>query len=550
MLGLWLGLSALPAIAWAQKGQLKGSSDSGKSAMKPDDSPKSWGSGNSGSSPSNSSPSNSSYNSEPSRNYSSDSYSSPSNSASEESEPKPRRRHEAATESSPSESVSTWSSPSPATPKPTESKPTTSSRPYFASPNWSGSAPDSRGNTASPTSNGAAEQSTGGRTVVFDAEGPRQVRVNNDPLPGTRPDPLPPPPGGWAPLTASGSVGAIDAPQPDTARPSVGYFGGTVLSAPPRPQFSRDTLPNNTLSQPVKPKGGLQPRPVPAPALGGGGSDPYGQYTNLQINFAFNMFGDGGFAYSGLPPALACIYGAADQLEALYLSPRWCVTEFVDGYGSLLGEFRRCYRDLPRQLEEDWMQPALLTYQDEMNFWAEECANGNPELQAIRDYLRAKAAFVPYLMPEVDAKLTEDWTYIDTAFAAPLGGYNYYRTVQAYDPQGVVKQLNVWANRFESIRNWPSYARVAGFHVQYFRSAFWALLRNKASGDFDQATAWIGQDEEKGYKLAENAGWLCAAMLAVEPKEKEMTLLRDQVKALLKSRPGRWADHPLAKALD
>jgi hypothetical protein len=356
---------------------------------------------------------------------------------------------------------------------------------------------------------------------------------------------LPLPPGnGNVALGQAGNGGIFDEPHPDTIRPI--HWGGTVLSAPPRPYFSRDSLPN----KPTLAQLGNAPAPVPSPkptVVPQG--DAYADYYELQNNFAGEEGGFIGYSTGNLPPALACLYETADQLERLYLRPSWCQSDFEGNYRGLLAQFNQCYLDLPGGLQEEWMWPAFLTYEDEMRFWAEECVSNNPELRVIRDFLRAKAAFIPYLMPDVDAKSVEDWTYVDTAFAAPYGGYNYYHTVQAYQPELVLRQVRSWLGRF-NIEIWPSYERVARFHGGYFRSGFWALLRNKVMQDFANAKILMQLDETAGYQLAENAGWLCAAMLAVEPKEREMTELRDEVKSLLKSRPGRWTDHPLAKVLD
>ncbi len=528
-----MGVLLIPMGLFAQKGQIKGNSESGKSEIKGNESPKSEVRDE----PVRPQP----VYSPPATEYSNPTYSEPSYSTPTpsrgETNPRSSGQESNGNNATQSNTLYEWEQPKP---NPSEPKPKNVDRSNASSSSVNAL---NSGESLNPKGNPRTTQTSDGRTVIFDEAGPKGLRADPS-LPGVRPDPLPLPPvvGTINPLSAPGNMGEFDEPRPDTVRPA--GFSGAILYAPPKPQFSRDPLPPRpTLAQ-----------PSPKPNTNSGGSAASGgaygsEYYPTESIDDLGIYQQGGFAGVGLPSALVCVYQSADQLEQRYLNPNWCTQYFVDDYRQRMATFSTCLAELPPHLEEPWMQSAYFTYYDEMNFWAEECANGDPVLKAIRDYLRAKAAFVPYLMPDVDAKLPEDWTYVDTAFAAPFGGYNYYRTVQAYEPQIVVRKTQEWIGRYD-ILLWPSYQRIAGLHHAYFRSGFWALLRAKALNDLQSAQNKMATDENAAYQFAENAGWISAAMLAIEPKEKDLLQLQTEIKTVLKSNSTRWNGHPLNKILN
>ena len=203
---------------------------------------------------------------------------------------------------------------------------------------------------------------------------------------------------------------------------------GVLLSESNRPDYQVLEVAQIISLPPTHPKPlpfSTRPTTTPPTQTGGGyagGSDPY-DYNNNNYTSTTTVWASD---YSSLPPALACIYAASDSLVSLYRDPQWCVPSFDQSYDQVLLDYRMCYRELSPNLIESWMWPCYLTFADERNFWNEECFNGDPELQAVRNFMREKAIYIPYLMVDVDAKSLQDWAYVDTAFGSPYGGNNYY----------------------------------------------------------------------------------------------------------------------------
>ena len=241
---------------------------------------------------------------------------------------------------------------------------------------------------------------------------------------------------------------------------------------------------------------------------------------------------------------MACIYAASDSLVSLYRDPQWCVSSFDLAYDQVLLDYKLCYRGLSPNLIESWMWPCYLTFADERNFWSEECFNGDPELQSVRNFMREKAIYIPYLMVDVDAKSLQDWAYVDTAFGGPLGGINYYETMRTFAPGYVLQQLKVWTRQYPVVLQWPSYVALQAFYADFFRSDLWLMLRTKARLDLDDAAAMRDQQPEAAFQLASNAAWLCLALLSVEPKDEEVGRTKAELKTFLRQ-DVRWAGSDL-----
>jgi hypothetical protein len=184
------------------------------------------------------------------------------------------------------------------------------------------------------------------------------------------------------------------------------------------------------------------------------------------------------------------------------------------------------------------------------DFWSEECFNADSELKLPRDFMRQNASIVPVLMVDVDATKIQDWDYVDTAFAAPNGGKNYFETMRAFDPAFVLDQLKTWVRDFPVIRNWPSYVTLHDFYANYSRSGMWALLRSKARADFEEAQKQTAYDANGAFVLAENAAWISLAMLSVDAKDPEMTRLKNDIKTFLRQENTLWSQSPLRELMN
>jgi hypothetical protein len=374
-------------------------------------------------------------------------------------------------------------------------------------------------------------------------------------LPGIKPVPLPmplDPPGSRDLTNPHGTLTTLDDdPAPSTPPLHI----GTVLTAPARPNYQTLGFSAVPITQitPVKPPV-IRPKPTTnnnSGQNGGGGtgnlggtSDPY--YPSDNTNTDFNATTS---SYSAQHPALGCIYDQADILSSMYSQPSWCTSNFDRDFGMYLGQFERCYQDLPGNLVEPWMWESYLTYLDERNFWSEECYEGDPQLKTIRDFMREKALWIPYLLIEVDATSREDWMYVDTAFAAPYGGKGYFDAMSNFEPDLVLRKLQSWLNVYPVILQWPSYGSLQQFYANYFRSDIASLLRAKARADYHLA---LGLDEtahQQSLDLLSNAAWLCLAMLQADHKAPELSSLLDALKPALRKDAVAWAANPLRNYL-
>ncbi len=400
---------------------------------------------------------------------------------------------------------------------------------------------------------------SGTPTRVFSFDEGNNALEADAPLPGIRPTPLPAPVGSGVrdPIDprSVGTVATIDSVVPGHPRPA-------VITAPGRPDFQTvasgsgrpDAAPN-----PASPKpqvGGPKPLTDPAlppvatvnpwsmlPSSGSimGAGDPAA--TNDDANAVL------GSSFAPVNPQLSCILLTSDTLVALYRDPQWCTASFVNEFGRWLDDYKACYTALDRYLVEPWMWPSYLTFLDERNFWSEECHSGDMELKLPRDFMREKAVFVPLLMIDVDAKRLDDWAYVEQSFAAPNGGRNYYETMRSFAPSFVFSQLRSWVRDYPTIRNWPSYATLQGFFSRYSRSDIWALLRIKARQDYESAAGKRSADPDGAYLLAENAAWICLSMLSVDPKDEEVTRLKNDIKVYMRQDIVLWTKSPLRDIL-
>jgi hypothetical protein len=481
------------------------------------------------------------------------------NSNSNASESRPEKhpiwnRSEESSSSQPSHSGSTESVPSYSSPAPTQS---------YAEPAPAShiQAPASQVTTPSRASEGVV---TTGRSEV--ATRPVIGVATNAPvadekpgavderLPGIQPVPLPMP---LDPPVTRGEVdphGTLFTGDDDSLpRPVVhiGSLGNT--SARPDYQVIEPAGPSAPGLPPKPFPSSPRPRPVPGPGTppqGGGtmlgGSDP-DLFDLSGIGFVIPTQG-GSMNY--MAPELRCIYDASDALVNLYRDANWCQDGFERQYGQQLINYYDCYSHLATDLSESWMWPSYLVFVDERNFWAEECAVNDPELKHLRDLLRAKATYIPFLMVEVDAKKREDWVYVDTAFAAPMGGKNYFATMQEFDPSTVLNVLTVGVRRYPEILNWPSYARVQGLFSEYFRADITALLRSKARQDFGAAITQQAAEPKIAYQLAENAAWICLAITRIDTQDTDLRRLKLQIKSYLRQDEVSWAQSPLHDLLE
>lgn len=320
---------------------------------------------------------------------------------------------------------------------------------------------------------------------------------------------------------------------------------GVNLPIASRPDFQTIDLPDDSLAP-------VSPTPQPPAQSGGaliGAGDPYNN-DNSQTTPTEAYYSSSTAFATPVAPEVMCILQASDALIAFYREPSWCDTRFERGYDQALLDYRTCYGQLDRMLVEPWMWPSYLTFLDERDFWAEECAGGDQFLRAIRDFMREKALMVPNLMVDVDATLRADWIYVDTAFAAPMGGRNYYAMMHAFDPEATLDKLQDAVRDYPEVMRWPSYATLRGFFADYFRSGIWALLRAKAEQDFEQAVALRQSDPVVATQLAENAAWISLAMRRVDLKDTALNRLQGQLKAYLRQDVAAWAQSPLRPLMD
>ena len=148
-------------------------------------------------------------------------------------------------------------------------------------------------------------------------------------------------------------------------------------------------------------------------------------------------------------------------------------------------------------------------------------------------------------MPRLDPKSNEDWNYVDTAFGLPMGGINYYYTMNEFDPDLVLDNLNEWASRYPTVRQWSQYEVLVYFFDSYYRSGFWALARNKIEKDLEWANAHYHEDPDAAFDRSENASWLCHAMLRVEKRDKEVESWQKEAQRQMRKYPARWSRSPI-----
>lgn len=490
------------------------------------------------------------------------SYSEPSRSY---SEPTPSYSEPTPSYSEPSRS---YSEPTPSYSEPKqsyESAPAYSEpKPYNGAVITIGSKPrPSQGGSGADSSPEAQPEARPGRIYRFD-DGVEYQQPRIEPsLTTVRQSPVP------APLVATGSAQPKPAVTPGALTSidsvSVGSFGGSIVGPPPRPDFNSGAngsrpkpLPSQSSPADSKPVTGLQSQPSPtqdkpdpvlvaepSPAASpqavtpddqsGGGilgasapDDPIAQYEDYIRS---------GYTSAGpmLDRRLACVYEASDTLVSLYREPRWCQADFDADYDYWIKQYFDCYNTLPKDLVDPWMWPCLLTFMEERSFWMEECGEVNPELAEVRNYLRTKATFVPLVMVSLNAQNREDWAYVDTAFAGPYGGRNYYGVVEQFEAREVATFVRRWAKEYPVIRTWPSYKAVESIYSQYRRSAMRSMLGYKARSDYRQEA-----DLPTAICNARNSAWLVLAILAIDDSDSDMQGLKADIKNFLKNTDPEW----------
>lgn len=393
------------------------------------------------------------------------------------------------------------------------------------------SKPESQGNNESNPrqfTNSAGLNSSASSVKTYSWESPQSVRYarpenENEVLP----KPLPP--------DQSESLGAnpIDYLEQDSvdAPRASGHFSGVVLSAPSRPHFA-------TPSQPPRPNPVVNTIP---PSNNYGGNVPEQLDESFESEDPYSPSNaDAGIvvAASGPPPAFDCVYSVAEGLEAAYLNPNWCDEGFRTYFETELNAFQACYASLPSLYMEEWMYAALCTYTDELNFWNAKCKKESTQIIELRRLLAEKAAFVAYIMPEVDAQLRSDWQYVDTAFAAPFGGRNYFDLIENFGPESLLETLEFSLRNEPQIRSWKSYLTLTNLYNGYSTDDIWTLLRQKIADDLNKVKFPTENEDQNRIELTENALWLSMAMLRIEPKAKDLLVLKEEGKELLKQMGG------------